>query len=38
MVLLTNPQLQGNQKQKKMQKRGASAQRTQADHSGRERA
>ena len=32
-VLLTNPQHHGNQKQKKMQKRGASAQRTISDHS-----
>ena len=36
MVLLRNPQLQGNQKQKIMLKRDASAQRSQADHSRRE--
>ena len=36
MVLVTNPQLQGKPEAKIMQKRGASAQRTQADHSRRE--
>ena len=35
-ILLEEPWLQGNRKQKKIQKRGASAQRTQADHSRRE--
>ena len=36
MVLVTNPQIQEKPEAKIRQKRGASARRTQADHSGRE--